>query len=264
MWQRHRVDDVDPLISVRSTASRRRREVAVLIAAAALYFGVRVLVEGTEAAATRNARRLLDLEATLGVDIERDVQQFAIDHDVARIVGNLSYVWLHWPLLLAVLWFLFRHDIAHYRQVRNAMFTSGAIGLILFWSLPMAPPRFMPGYVGTVSDEARRHYLTYPLSWTNQFAAFPSFHVGWTLIACVALVASLRSRAARSLAALPALLVGVAVVSTGNHYVIDSVTGAVIAMAAYGYFGRHCTVAAPAPDHRMPAKHTPDLAKVER
>ena len=95
-----------------------------------------------------------------------------------------------------------------------------------------------PGFVGTVSDDARRHYLTYPLSWTNQFAAFPSFHVGWTLIACVALAASVHHDRLRWAALAPAGLVAVAVVSTGNHYVIDAAVGAVIAAGAYIYFGR--------------------------
>ena len=96
----------------------------------------------------------------------------------------------------------------------------------------------MPGFVGTVSDDARRHYLSYPLSWTNRFAAFPSFHVGWTLIACLALAASLHSTHVRRAALIPAVLVGLAVISTGNHYVIDSIVGAAIALAAYHYFGR--------------------------
>lgn len=213
-------------------------EVGLLLAAAAVYFGGRVIVEGSEAASSRNAERLIDLERSIGLDVEHSIQQLALDHESVRLVGNLSYVWLHWPLLLVVLFILFRNDRLHYRQLRNAMFASGAIGLFLFTLFPMSPPRFMPGFVGTVSDEARRHYLTYPLGWTNRFAAFPSFHVGWTLIACVALAASLHGGRTRWLALIPAGLVGLAVISTGNHYAVDAMTGAVIAAAFYIYFGR--------------------------
>ncbi len=228
------------------------REIAVLLVAAAVYFGGRVIVEGSEARATRNAERLIDIENRLGIDIESSIQQFALDHDWFRVLGNLSYVWLHWPLLLTVLAVLFLRDPRHYFQVRNALFVSGVLGLILFTLAPMAPPRFMPGFVGTVSDEARRHYLNYPLSWTNRFAAFPSFHVGWTLIACIALASSVRHRAWQALALIPAILVGIAVVSTGNHYVIDSVVGAAIAVTAYVWFGRRADQepAEPSPPRR--------------
>jgi uncharacterized membrane protein YccC len=143
---------------------------------------------------------------------------------------------LHWPLLITALFILFRRDPAHYRQFRSALFVSGSIGLALFAAFPMAPPRFLDGFVGTVSDDARRHHLGYPLSWANKYAAFPSFHVGWTLIACLALAASVSSRPAKVLALVPAILVGAAVVSTGNHYVVDSVSGAAIALGAYAWF----------------------------
>jgi hypothetical protein len=213
-------------------------ELGILSGAAFVYFGGRVLVEGSRSRATANAQHLLDVESALHIDIEGRVQQVAIDSDIVRIVGNLSYVWLHWPLLIAAFWFLFRNDKRHYLQVRNSLFVSGAIGLLLFALIPMSPPRFMPGFVGTVSDGARRHYLTYPMSWTNIYAAFPSFHVGWTLVACLAVATVLRGRVRKAAILVPALLVGLAVVSTGNHYVLDSVTGAVVACAAYVYFER--------------------------
>lgn len=224
-----------------TSGSGHARELSTLLVATIVYFGGRVLVEGTNAAAIRNAERLLDVERALGIDIEADVQQLALDHDVLRVLGNLSYVWLHWPLLIAVLWLLFRTDRRHYRQLRNAMFLSGAIGLFFFAFLPTAPPRFMPGFVGTVSDAARRHYLGYPLDWSNRFAAFPSFHAGWTLIACLALASSIRSKGAKAIALTPAALVAVSVVSTGNHYVLDGTAGILIALGAYLYFGRSAT-----------------------
>ena len=214
------------------------REIGLLILGAMVYFGGRVLVEGSESDAIANANSLLDIEKALGVDVESSVQQFALDNEPIRVLGNLSYVWLHWPLLIAVLLILFRTDPRHYLQVRKALFLSGVVGLVLFTTLPMSPPRFLPGFVGTVSDEARRHYLTYPLSWTNRFAAFPSFHVGWTLIACLALASTARTTATRALILTPAVLVGLAVVSTGNHYVLDTAAGALIALGAYLWFGR--------------------------
>jgi membrane-associated phospholipid phosphatase len=213
------------------------RELTVLGAGALVYFGGRKVVEGSRARAVRDARWIIELEQWLGVDIEHAVQR-ATDDGVLRTIGNLSYVWLHWPLLIVVLVVLYHHDRHLYRRLRDAMFASGAVALVIFGVFPAAPPRFMPGFVGTVSDEARRHFVPTPLEWSNPYASFPSFHVGWTLIACLALAAAVGRRRWAALAMVPALLVGVAVVSTGNHYLVDAVAGAVIALVAYHWAGR--------------------------
>ena len=174
------------------------------------------------------------------------MQSWVVERDGLRVIGNLSYVWFHWPLLIAVLVALHLRDRERFLRLRTAMFWSGAVGLVLFALVPTAPPRFMPGFIGTVSDDARRHYLTYPLSWTNQFAALPSFHVGWTLIACLALAGMLGHVAGKAAALIPAVLVAASVVTTGNHYVIDSVLGAGIALGAF-------VLASPA--HRRTGRH---------
>lgn len=209
------------------------REVAITLGGAATYFGLRVVVEGDRTTAIENAERVLKIEQALGIDIEQTVQTSIVDNSVVRTLGNLSYVWLHWPLLIAVFVALYRLRRDRFLHLRRAMFWSGGVGLILFTVFPTAPPRFLPGFVGTVSDDARRHYLTYPLSWTNQVAAVPSFHAGWTLIACLALAAVLARPAARVAAIVPAVLVLLSVVTTGNHYILDTVLGTAIAVAAY-------------------------------
>ena len=210
----------------------------IALVAAAVYFGGRILVEGDRDTAARNAERILRFEGVFGLDIERSVQDLVVDRPVLRTLGNLSYVWLHWPLLIGVMLILWRVDQLRFRQLRNTLIASSLVGLALFTVFPAAPPRFMPGYEGTVSDDARRHYLDYPLSWTNQVASFPSFHVGWTLVACVAIAATLGQPWMRAAAMVPAVLVGMAVVTTGNHYLVDAVAGFAISVAAWISFER--------------------------
>jgi membrane-associated phospholipid phosphatase len=234
-------DLCDEQPAARAVPSRRAfREVAIALTAAAVYFGGRLLIEGGADEATRNAERILDIERSLGIDVERRAQDAVLGSDVLRSIGNLSYVWLHWPLLITVLIVLFHRSHLRYTQLRNSLMASGAVGLMLFWVFPAAPPRFMPGFEGTVSDDARRHYLDYPLSWTNQYASFPSFHIGWTLLACLALAATFESGRRQAVAMIPAVLVALAVVTTANHYVLDTIAGAGIAFVAYAWFGsRH-------------------------
>ena len=232
--------------SARSTqAARAWRELGLVVLVMTGYFGLRLVVEGDRATAVENAERLLRWESSLGIDVERDVQSWVLDHDVIRELLSAAYVWLHWPLLIAAMVFLAFRAPDVLARLRNAMALSGAIGLVLFAILPMAPPRFLPGFVGTVSDEARRHYLPYSLEWTNQVAAFPSYHVGWTLIACLAVAGVLPTRRAQVAMTLPAVAVAAAVVGTGNHYVLDSLAGAVFALGAWWATGRwarqYCT-----------------------
>lgn len=225
--------------SARTTqAARAWRELGVAALAMAGYFGLRVVVEGEPGIAVRNAERLLDLERRLGLDVEHTVQEWVLERDLVRWSLSAGYVWLHWPLLIVAMVFLAFRAPDVQARLRNAMAVSGAGGVLLFATIPMAPPRFMPGFVGTVSDTARRHYLPYSLDWTNQFAAFPSYHVGWTLIACLAVAGVIRRRGARWVLLLPSVVVAVAVVGTGNHYVVDSVAGAGFALLAWWAAGR--------------------------
>ena len=210
-----------------------RQEFLLLTAAAAIYFGVREAVEGSTMAATHNAERLRRFESRLGLDIEDRAQELVVAHGPLRTLGNFSYVWLHWPLIVALLGALFVYDRQRYLQLRRAMFVSGVIGLVVFALFPVSPPRFLADYIGTVSDSERRHYLPFPIEWANRYAAFPSFHVGWTLIACIAVKERLPLRWLRALVMLPAVLVAAAVITTGNHYVADAVVGATIALLAY-------------------------------
>jgi hypothetical protein len=214
------------------------REIGIVVLGALVYFGVRLLVEGGTARSMANGQRILDAEQRLGIDIEQRVQEFVLEHDAVRALGNASYIWLHWPLLIVVLVVVFRRDRTIYVRLRRALMVSGLAGLVLFWSTPTAPPRFMPGFEGTVSDAARTHYIGYPLSWANRYASMPSFHVGWTALACLALAATMTSRRWRVAAMLPAVLVALAVVTTGNHYVLDATVGLAIAVAAYAAAAR--------------------------
>jgi hypothetical protein len=94
------------------------RAAGSLALADTVYSVVRKLVEGTTVTAAHNARRLLSLERVLGIDIERSVQRFVVEH----------------PLIFAV--------------------------------FPVAPPRFMPGFIGTVSQGERQHFVPHPASWS--------------------------------------------------------------------------------------------------
>ena len=145
------------------------------------------MTEGNVDQARHHAERLLAFERRLGIDIETTLQQMVLDHDDLLTVANWVYIWLHWPLLTVTLvWLLVAHR-DRYFELRNAMFVSGAIGLLIYVTLPMAPPRlFSPDFIDTVTLHSHSYRVLQPPGLVNKYAAMPSLHVGWNLLAGIA------------------------------------------------------------------------------
>jgi hypothetical protein len=207
-------------------------QLSLILGAALAYFGVRGLTEGREITAIANGRGLLDVEHTLGVDFESSAQSWILDHRALVTAANWVYIWGHWPVIALALIWLYRNHRHSYLLLRNAMFISGAIGLIIFMTFPVAPPRLMPGaFVDTVTELSSSYRVLQPPSLINKFAAVPSLHVGWNLLVGITLFRKLRHPLARGLAVTSPLIMASAVILTANHYVLDAVAGSVVAVA---------------------------------
>ena len=205
---------------------------AVLVAGAALvYFGVRDLTEGSRATAVAHARSLARLEATLGIDWERAVQDRITGDDRLVTLANWIYIYGHWPVVIATLTWLFVRHPPDFYLLRNAMFISGAIGIVVFALYPVAPPRLgVLEVVDTITERSTSYRTLQPPGLTNHYAALPSLHFGWNLLVGIMVWRVARWGWLRALAVLMVVAMGWAVVATGNHYVIDVVAGAVVAL----------------------------------
>lgn len=205
---------------------------ALLVAAAALsYFGVRDLTEGARAAATANAHSLLDLERSLGISWERGLQSQVIGSDAFVTAANWMYIYGHWPVIIATITWLFVRHPAEFYLLRNALFISGAIGLIIFVAFPVAPPRLgILEIVNTVTQRSSSYRTLQPPALVNHYAAVPSLHFGWNLLVAVMVWRVSRAPAIRALAVLMVVAMGLAVIATANHYVIDVAAGAAVAL----------------------------------
>lgn len=227
----------------------------LLVAAAALaYFAVRGVTEADAPRAFDNARTLIDLERALGVAWEESIQAPVLRHDLLLEAVNAVYIYGHWPVVGGVLVALFVWAPDRFYLLRNALFASGAIGLVIFWLIPVAPPRFgLLDVADTVSDHAATYRTVQPPSLVNVYAALPSLHLGWNLLVGVVLWGSTRHPVVRTFAAVTPPAMAVAVVATGNHYVLDVPAGAAVALAGL-------LIA-----HRLPAwRRTPDWARPRR
>ena len=211
--------------------ARGRRELLLVAAGFLVYFGVRAVTQGSHAEAVENARTLMSVERWLGIYWEPSIQAAVTDHHWLVTLVNWVYIWGHWPLIAAVAVWLFTRRPEAFRRTRTAFFVSGAIGMAFFILYPVAPPRLVDaGFMDTVARYSHAYRALQPPSLVNRYAAFPSLHFGWDLLIGLALVANARSIAARALGVAMPVAMAVAVVLTGNHWIIDVVAGAAISL----------------------------------
>jgi hypothetical protein len=221
-----------PISTARQLAKRSRETLGVLVAVF-FYFFVRGLMSTSVDRAYDHAHALLDLERTLGIAWEADLQRWA--HTVPGLsdIMNSVYIYGHWPVIALTLgWLLWKHP-ARFRTYRTAMVLSGLIGFAFFALYPMAPPRFLPelGFVDTVMRDTSSYRVLQPPAFTNQYAAMPSLHVGWNLLMGIAIYTSTCSRFWRAFAVTMPVAMYVATILTANHFVLDGVVGSAVALA---------------------------------
>lgn len=213
-------------------AKRAFAELTFVLAVTFAYFLTRGLLAGRTSSAIANADDILAIERTFHLNPESAMQALALQHSWLMQAANVFYLVGHVPVLVAVaVWLYIRHRWA-YRWFRNAFLLSALLGLTIYVVLPVAPPRFLPGFVDTlkvsgINLDGSALGLLY-----NPDAAMPSLHVGWALLAGVAVFACAHARWLRAAGLALPVLMAAAVLMTGNHYLLDIVAGTIIAMVS--------------------------------
>ncbi len=218
-------------LDLNSRVAAVAREVILLTAAIASYFGIRNATAGSLHESFENADRIVRVERALDLAWERGIQSSIIRSDDLVALANWVYIWGHWPVILATVLalLLFRRD--RYYLLRNALFVSGAIGFLSFALFPVAPPRLLDlGLVDTVTEQSYAYRALQPPGLTNQYAAFPSLHVGWNLLVGIVLFGTTANLAVRGFAVASPLAMTFAVVATANHFVLDAAAGGVVVL----------------------------------
>lgn len=220
-----------------------------------IYTMVRwVVIDRSELVAERNALYVLRFERWLGIDFEHTMQSWALAHSHLLWVFNHYYVFAFFPvLILAALWG-YRAAPDEFQTVRRVFAVSLALAVLIFALVPLAPPRLLPesyGYVDTLMHYGPHYYGdatgasifnaygSIP-SMVNEYAAMPSMHVGWSIIAGWLLyAASGRRWWVGALAAAHIVMMETVVVSTGNHFLVDGVAGALVVLVSWGIVRWH-------------------------
>jgi membrane-associated phospholipid phosphatase len=231
------------------------REVALVLLAYFAYFLVRGATEGSLTTATANAYDVVRLERDLGLFQERQMQDLIDGRQWLIDVSNWVYIWGHWPVIALVATWLFLSRRRTYYVFRNAFVISGAIGLFIFALYPLAPPRLVDdlGIIDTVTLHSQSYRVLQPPALVNQYAAMPSLHFGWNLLIGIALVREARRWPARAFGLVLVPLMWLSVVLTGNHYIIDTIAGAVLALAGLAVSATAARMLVPGGGSRWPA-----------
>ena len=220
------------LIRFRTGAKTFIEQLLMVGGAVLLYFAVRGLTQGDEAAAIAHGLDLLRFESFFGLDLESGFQNSIIDNTNLVTLANWIYIWGHWPAIVVTLTWLYRNNPVEFRLLRNAIFASGAIGLIIFMSYPVAPPRLLDsGMIDTIAEQSASYRVLQPPSLVNKYAALPSLHVGWNLLVGLAIIRVAGNWPLRLVGVLSPLAMIAAVILTANHFVLDAVAGTLVALA---------------------------------
>lgn len=215
-------------------------EVLLVAVVYGLYTVTRAISAGSANAAVANANRVLRAEHVVGLSPERWLNHAVSTRAFIAVPADYAYATLHYAMTLAVLIWLWRVHPSAYLTARRTLTAATLLGLVGFATVPLAPPRMLPGFIDTMTRYGHDGWWGSAASapkglgsFTNQFAAMPSLHVAWA-IWCGWMVARLAQRAwVRWLAVAYPVLVALVVLSTGNHYLLDAVAGLVVLLAGY-------------------------------
>jgi hypothetical protein len=202
------------------------------------------------AEAQRNARWIWDLQDSVGLAFERSVNHAAGGVTWLIVTMNYYYATLHFIVTIVVLVWLFRLHPGRYGATRLALFTTTGVALIGYYFYPLAPPRLMEGM--DFIDTATKHHTwgslsaqdTAMASVSNQYAAMPSMHIGWSLWCGITIAVLARPVWLKVLGMLYPAVTLVVIVATANHFWLDAVGGALCLGVGYGFawlwFGQLC------------------------
>jgi hypothetical protein len=185
--------------------------------------------------ALSHARAILHLEQTLHLNPERALDSWLAGHHTLGLILSLYYDNAHFIVTLGLLGWLWwrRPDI--YRPLRNTLVIVNLLGFAVFWLYPVAPPRMLKGFTDVVAaSHTFGSWHTGALaSQANQLAAMPSLHIAWAVWCTIVVWRLSSARLLRGLAAVYPCVTAVAVLATGNHFLLDILGGLlVIAIAA--------------------------------
>ncbi len=225
----------------RLRAPRRPRlwfEILLIAVSYWTYSLIRNAVPEQRGQALRNADWIWKVEQQLGIAVEQSVNH-AVNSVTWLVVGmNYYYATLHFVVTLGVLVWLYRSHPGRYAATRLVLFATTGVALVGYYLYPLAPPRLMNG--GHFIDTVMVHETWGSMAsgdlknMSNQYAAMPSMHIGWSVWCGLTIFALASVPWVRVLGLVYPALTLVVIVATANHFWLDAVGGVLCLGFGYG------------------------------
>jgi hypothetical protein len=216
-------------------------EILLLVSTLPFYYLVRGVTNSENHINSAVARGvdIIKLEQNMGIFWEVQLQSWILSYGWLVSFLNAFYLYGHLPIIgILAVWMYFWHR-PQYLVMRNAFLVSGAIALIFYVNFPTAPPRLLPehlgyGFVDTILQEYKTSRPDTPSWFVNEYAAFPSMHIGWNLLVGISIWLSTRNIFMRTFAVLMPFTMFCVIILTGNHYLIDAFAGVAVMLIGLG------------------------------
>ena len=210
-----------------------------------------------------NAVRVIRIERALGLYHEESIQDFFLPHLWLIKAMNTYDGTAHFFVTLGVFILLFKRRPDVFGQWRNTLAAMTGLAIIGFVLFPLMPPRLLDapcpsatgGYGGACIEHELRNYngatnfgfsdtvAEFGGPWafnegpaaslSNQYAAMPSLHIGWSTWCVFALWPLAKKRWKRIALFLYPATTLFCIVVTGNHFWLDGLGGLVVFVVGY-------------------------------
>jgi hypothetical protein len=247
------------------------RELIYVVLVYAAYSGVRNQFGSGGGAvdpepAFNHGKAIIQLQKNIGLYFEDSLQRWYLDLPLHGLIHfwNIYYGLFHFVVVAIALVWMFRKAPGRYRLWRNTLAFTTLFALVGFASFSLMPPRLLddPGTYGgcriyaagqELPDEAGEppcdeygfvDTVAVYGGWasfgseemaavSNQYAAMPSMHIGWSTWCALVLAPLVRRRWLRALVIAYPFFTLFDIMVTANHYWIDGVGGLICLAAGY-------------------------------
>jgi hypothetical protein len=225
----------------RLLSSRALVELGALAVLAVIYNTVRAGGGDDEDAAMDHARDVVAIEGAIFRHLELNLDHWIVTVPVLAVAACYFYALMHYLMTPAVLVLSRRRGGWQYWRGYWALVVGSGIALVVYANWPLAPPRLMPelGTIDVMQHFARAGWWGDAASAprglgdaTNQFAAMPSLHFGWSLWSGIQMWGFGGRRWRMAAVAYPTLQ-AVVVLATANHFLLDVLGGATCILLGY-------------------------------
>jgi PAP2 superfamily protein len=205
-------------------------QIGLVIGLAEAYRLLRRLIPTDWPLAIANAHHVLKLEQVTHLAWEKGIQDTFLRFPELVKAMNWFYLSSHFVVTGAFFIWLYWRNREGFSIFRDGFLLATAISLVIHWRYPTAPPRLADMGVRDTIDLYSGVNIGKPHAerFSNPVAAVPSLHAGWALALGVGVLLYARNFMLRAAGVLYPAAVLLTIVVTGNHFVFDALTGALV------------------------------------